>query len=1177
MTPLLHYEMNKFLLMCEYIKCFFSCLREFPVKSFFFLTDIFIGQYIKLELEIENRLPYPQIFPGSAGIALIFFRFCGVILSVRVLKLLVAIFVGNDCTVCSALYILLIKLGRFFVKPAAKVMDHLTFYFYRRQFESSKAVELEAMSCILQAEPGSIVFHNKKWWLVETEGLYTAVTLSGGTFNRSTGKIEAEVVTRCTETLTSGNFTTAPGECALAGVSSQGVPSQMAKGSCLVWVTQPNGALTHWSSCLVLDNILVMARHNLRDLYTPTIVLQSNIVQNGKKKTVEIPLSRAYNLDKQIKQHMGVDWDDTEHVCSAFDMIAIPLSADELSKLGISSWSIAKNICRSYASKRCRLTYAENELHIALHEGTTAPKDPFVHELGLGLAAVHSICGASSSPLVVCEQGLKLAGMWLGQPTRTLDHYQGKYNLFLTVDCIIQNLKAMGLYACPWEQSICDLTDKWISDLKQSPAESTEPSEADDSRSSDDYYVRTKQEWRRNRTNQRQTDDRRAQDAKERDEIKEDIDEKLHGGSRRRGESTTEVTPTMETMAEEIKQMRKLLQGAQPGHSKTKVVASLSAMTDVLQTTTMTALNLVRDVEQLSIDSKCIRWKLDIVNGRADEAFSDIYQWNLDTVDDGCDGSAIAACRQRCHLIINSPCNTLTREYLKSVVPDFNENPEDFIDDKDGKVFFSKIGQFETKIYKKKVKPESKETDLQKDIKDLAEKYHEEKSHGCDLGRYVLPVSNKTNIEKSMRAQVKRISVDRAPIFMNRDGSQRVGVIDNDYWLERTDFRLACEYVEKQYNKNKVLIKTHLEEGQTGLFKVFAGLSKTSPGITGRYISNTKKDWVERYPNDATDLAVTRLILIAACGADIKYLSPRDMIELGLKDVQDVFMKTEVHSPAKMAGERYRLIWISSLIDIIVQALVHKADNTYMKESFQKEEIDCAAIGLGHDDVGVERLVRAFQKQDLHRNISCDATCFDLSVDFAFIEADAIRRAENIEGNSVAQFVMHFADVLSKHVLNNCGDVWECHKLGVTTSGFISTTSQNTFARSVQARYAGCRTWVAAGDDLVADELFDSSRLLDLGVSTRDQKHNVGETHFTSHKFNFEAQVAQYENVEKMLWSLYHKVKDTTNNSNRLGAVLWVLRNTDAVRDDLTGIIEKNNIDITGKVFNNEDILREFE
>jgi hypothetical protein len=307
--------------------------------------------------------------------------------------------------------------------------------------------------------------------------------------------------------------------------------------------------------------------------------------------------------------------------------------------------------------------------------------------------------------------------------------------------------------------------------------------------------------------------------------------------------------------------------------------------------------------------------------------------------------------------------------------------------------------------------------------------------------------------------------------------------------------------------------------------------------------------------------------LIAVAGEQIRELDAIELVKYGCSDVKEIFMKAEGHSPQKTVEGRFRLIWISSLVDLTVQAMLHKADNATHVDAYQAGHLTCAALGMGHSPDGLKHLVRAFEQEGVaSSNVSSDASAFDLSIDASFIQCDGERRGDNCADPEVGRLVRRYAHVLCSHVLNNQGDIWLVLKYGVTTSGQLSTTTQNTFARSIMAAYGGCKGWTCAGDDLVGDDNFDEKRLLHFGVRSRDVEKHEGEADFTSHLINTGTSKAVFCNVEKLLWHLHDTCTDVSANRERFGAILYILRDTPGVLEDIASLTRDFGIDTGGYV-----------
>jgi hypothetical protein len=412
---------------------------------------------------------------------------------------------------------------------------------------------------------------------------------------------------------------------------------------------------------------------------------------------------------------------------------------------------------------------------------------------------------------------------------------------------------------------------------------------------------------------------------------------------------------------------------------------------------------------------------------------------------------------------------------------------------------------------------------------------------------------SKKNIDRSLRAQAK-LATATAPSLSSE---------------QREEFDAAVRLVRDKYSAGigNTSIKSYLEEGELGFLKTFLGYEDKSSGVSARYRNMKKSAWVKAYPEEVVDLTLSRIILIAVAGEQLSELDAVELVKYGCSDVKEIFMKAEGHSPQKTVEGRFRLIWISSLVDLTVQAMLHKADNATHVDAYQAGHLTCAALGMGHSPDGLKHLVRAFEQEGVAQsNVSSDASAFDLSIDASFIRCDGERRGDNCTDPEVGRLVKRYAHILCSHVLNNQGDIWLVLKYGVTTSGQLSTTTQNTFARSVMAAYGGCKGWTCAGDDLVGDDDFDEKRLLHFGVRSRDVEKHEGEADFTSHLINTRTSKAVFCNVEKLLWHLHDTCTDVSANRERFGAILYILRDTPGVLEDIASLTKDFGIDTSSYV-----------
>jgi hypothetical protein len=454
----------------------------------------------------------------------------------------------------------------------------------------------------------------------------------------------------------------------------------------------------------------------------------------------------------------------------------------------------------------------------------------------------------------------------------------------------------------------------------------------------------------------------------------------------------------------------------------------------------------------------------------------------------------------------------------------------DVMPDENGKAFFEKVGEYRvdgaksatTPDRKKKPKPMSdvakeRATAIKELLKDL----------GCNDDEWVTPENSRANITASMKAHAKLASVD-PPV------------------ASATEWEKAFEAGIADFDTT--LLKSHAQQGFEGWYKLAATLADTSSGVSARFRRQNKKQWATdpELLLSMIDLVQCRLILMLIHADSVSGYSPEQAVRYGLKDILLLSVKQEPHAPKKAQQGRYRMIWISSLIDCFVQKLLHKALNARDIDHYQSGVKFHSAAGMGHHDEGIKHLCSAFDAVfgDDEFLLTCDASMWDFTMDKQAHLNHAKRRCLSCEDPAVSSLIMTLAHLNYKHVCENKGDIWRCNKEGVNTSGQSSTTADNTFTRHSQAMVCGATKFVGNGDDMVADVGFDPEAAKKFGTKSRDVVvQPAGVVPFTSHHVDRKHCTASYDKPEKLAWNLLAHC--TSNDFGlRVDAMLSVVRNS---------------------------------
>lgn len=479
--------------------------------------------------------------------------------------------------------------------------------------------------------------------------------------------------------------------------------------------------------------------------------------------------------------------------------------------------------------------------------------------------------------------------------------------------------------------------------------------------------------------------------------------------------------------------------------------------------------------------------------------------------------------------VLSSDAFSVYRSYMEVVQPTWLPF-DDVMLDENGKAFFEKVGEYRVDGSKSATTPDRKKKS--KPMSDIAKERAAAikallKELGCEDDEWVTPENSRANISASMKAHAKLASVD-PPVASAADWEKafEAGIADFD----------------------TTLLKSHAQQGFEGWYKLAATLADTSSGVSARFRRQNKRQWATdpELLLAMIDLVQCRLVLMLIHADSVSEYTPEQAVKYGLKDVLLLSVKQEPHAPKKAKQGRYRMIWISSLIDCFVQKLLHKALNARDIDHYQSGEKFHSAAGMGHHDEGIEHLCLAFDTVfgDDEFLLTCDASMWDFTMDKQAHLNHAKRRCLSCDDPAVSSLIMALAHLNYKHVCENKGDIWRCNKEGVNTSGQSSTTADNTFTRHSQAKVCGANKFVGNGDDMVADVGFDPEAAKKFGTKSRDVVIQLADVvPFTSHHVDRKHCTASYDKPEKLAWNLLANC--TSNDFGlRVDAMLSVVRNS---------------------------------
>jgi len=303
----------------------------------------------------------------------------------------------------------------------------------------------------------------------------------------------------------------------------------------------------------------------------------------------------------------------------------------------------------------------------------------------------------------------------------------------------------------------------------------------------------------------------------------------------------------------------------------------------------------------------------------------------------------------------------------------------------------------------------------------------------------------------------------------------------------------------------------------------------------------------------------------------------------GLADPQVLFVKGEPHSAKKLAAKRYRRIHNLSFVDSLIRAIAHVQYNHSLIDVYQAAHFgDVVALGIGHHDVGLEKIARTLERQMATGGVaSMDAEGWDASLmeDHLATATDVrIAAVERCTGDYVwwyKRLLRVLCHLDNRHLLLLGQTLVVNDQAGMLASGHASTSANNSIVRTNTFRAAWYRrkgfcnrTTAATGDDLtVATYGLDIDDVLETlsawGINTKPGSLTVGTpltssgvpvAEYTSHAFYRSVENGrpsyrvEYMNSAKTLNRFLTKSAYTDGSlhydTDAADGVAFVLRNT---------------------------------
>jgi hypothetical protein len=430
--------------------------------------------------------------------------------------------------------------------------------------------------------------------------------------------------------------------------------------------------------------------------------------------------------------------------------------------------------------------------------------------------------------------------------------------------------------------------------------------------------------------------------------------------------------------------------------------------------------------------------------------------------------------------------------------------------------------------------------------------------HGLDLGSWTIPGGSVQELEGSLITQLNRTTC-RGPMYTDSQGRMR--------GINPGTRKKAMDKMLNKYCVYAQTFRAHFLDVFTGVDQVVDSLDGTkSAGWSSLYRTGQKSTWQTCSGKETlANLTKMRIILRLAWGKEaMDAMTPLELYENCLSDPRWAHLKFEPHDEGKSKEGRWRIIWAVSVLDSMVTAMTSRHQDKTDKRIYQEGDFPTYhSIGMGHHDEGnenfsktLERIIAASQSPDCAHTVGEytiqdeDARGWDLSVQRWWLYRDAYRRCAQYQGpcRSVFEELQWCESVTgSAHMLCYGEKVVEICKAGITPSGSITTSTQNSFNRSDNAMMCGAADACSNGDDLVACGMDPRVVAEEMGHNSKGMNYanRSGPIKFTSHEYKKVAGKWQvkYLNMAKMVAKILLTAKLPTRE--QLCGCLFVIRNSE--------------------------------
>lgn len=251
----------------------------------------------------------------------------------------------------------------------------------------------------------------------------------------------------------------------------------------------------------------------------------------------------------------------------------------------------------------------------------------------------------------------------------------------------------------------------------------------------------------------------------------------------------------------------------------------------------------------------------------------------------------------------------------------------------------------------------------------------------------------------------------------------------------------------------------------------------STPGPPWNFNCGNNRDALLTYGKFIRQCVLYRLWLLCQKEMWHEWQDPMSLVEDYFADPTPIFVKGEPTSLTKVLANRSRPISAMTLIDQLVQRILHRWLNGLEITQWST----CPSKpGIGGSDDHNTRFYDSLQQFTGTHVVHSDLSQYDYTLQYHEIMADAVIRIEKYQlphDSIMARAILNCAHVMCQSPFLNCNGDIICYSVpGVQRTGSYNTASTNSRVRVLIALNCGAQDAMCMGDDAVESYAFETRR-----------------------------------------------------------------------------------------------------